>query len=137
MSVHVGQADTGVDRPVQVVVVVTAVLTAIGMLWLVQAAVGGGFPHRTVRVDNQAALPVQVDALDAGGGRLGLGVAKPRATAAFHEVADPGGPWTFVATYGGEEVWRQELTRRELAGRDWRVQVPAEATAALERLGHR
>jgi hypothetical protein len=42
-----------------------------------------------------------------------------------------------VATYGGEEVWRQELTRRELAGRDWRVQVPAEATAALERLGHR
>jgi hypothetical protein len=73
MSVHVGQADTGVDRPVQVVVVVTAVLTAIGMLWLVQAAVGGGFPHRTVRVDNQAALPVQVDALDAGGAASGLG----------------------------------------------------------------
>jgi hypothetical protein len=137
MSAHVQEAGTGVDRRLRAVVAVTAVVTAVGMLWLVQVAVGAGVAHRTVRVDNQAGLPLQLDALDAGGGRLGLGEAKPRTTSSFQEVADPGGAWTFVASYGGQEVWRQDMTGRELTDRDGTVQVPAAATAGLERQGYR
>jgi hypothetical protein len=137
MSVHVQKTGSGVDRPLRAVVAVTAIVTAVGMLWLVQAAVGAGLARRTIRVDNQAGLPVQLDALDGRGGRLGLGEVEPRTTSSFQEVADPGGAWTFVATYGGQEVWRQDMTGRELAGRDWTVRVPAAATAELERQGYR
>jgi hypothetical protein len=89
-----------------------------------------------VRVDNQATLPLQVDAVD-GGGRLGLGEAGPLATATFHQVADLGRTWTFEVTYGGREVSRQTITGEELAGRDWTIRVPAAATADLERQGFR
>ena len=135
MSVGVGQR-TAVDRPVQAVLLITAVLTAIGMLWLVQAGIDDGAAYRTVRVDNQATLPLQVDAVD-GGGRLGLGEAGPLATATFHQVADLGRTWTFEVTYGGREVSRQTITGEELAGRDWTIRVPAAATADLERQGFR
>jgi hypothetical protein len=137
MNLRVGEPGTGTDRPVLVVAVVTAVVAAIGMLWLAQAALGGGVAHRTVRVDNRAALPVQVAAVDGGGDRLGLGEAGPRATTSFAEVADLGSTWTFVMTYGGQEVARQTISGQELAGRDWTIQVPAAATAELERRGFR
>jgi hypothetical protein len=119
---------------VQAVVAVTALLTALGMAWLVQAGIGDEPTYRTVRVDNQASLPLQVDAVD-GAGRLGMGEAGPRATASFDEVVDLGRTWTFVVTYGGREVSRQTITGEELAGRDWTIQIPAAATAALERQG--
>ena len=61
--------------------------------------------------------------------------AGPRATTTFHQVADLGGRWTFVVTYGGLEVSRQTISGPELAGRAWTVQVPAAATAELERQG--
>jgi hypothetical protein len=80
---------------------------------------------------------MQVDAVDGGGARMGLGEAGPRATTTFQEVADLGTPWTFVASYGGREVSRQTLTGRELADRGWTVQVPAAAAADLERQGYR
>jgi hypothetical protein len=137
MSVGLRRPDTEVDRPLLALVAVTAVLTAVGMLWLVRAAVGEGVAYRTIRVDNQAALPVQVDVVDGGGGRMGLGEAGPRAASTFREVADPGRSWTFVASYGGREVARLTLDGRELAGRGWTVQVPAAATAELERQGYR
>jgi hypothetical protein len=135
MSVGVGQRGAGVDRAVQAVVAVTALLTALGMVWLVQAGIGDEPTYRTVRVDNQASLPLQVDAVD-GAGRLGMGEAGPRATASFDEVVDLGGTWTFVVTYGGREVSRQTITGQELAGRDWTIQIPATATAVLERQGY-
>jgi hypothetical protein len=134
MTIRVGQLGAGVDRAVQAVVAVTALLTALGMAWLVQAGIGDEPTYRTVRVDNQASLPLQVDAVD-GAGRLGMGEAGPRATASFDEVVDLGRTWTFVVTYGGREVSRQTITGEELAGRDWTIQIPAAATAALERQG--
>ena len=134
MTIGVGQLGAGVDRAVQAVVAVTALLTALGMAWLVQAGIGDEPTYRTVRVDNQASLPLQVDAVD-GAGRLGMGEAGPRATASFDEVVDLGRTWTFVVTYGGREVSRQTITGGELAGRDWTIQIPAAATAALERQG--
>ncbi len=136
MSVRIERPGTGTDRPVQVLVAVTVAVAAIGVLFLVRAALGdrvGGY--RIVRVDNQAGLPLQVDAVDATGGAMGLGEAGPRSATAFQEVADLGREWTFVASYGGREVARQSLTGRELAARGWTVQIPARATADLEAAG--
>jgi hypothetical protein len=136
MNVRTDRPDIGTDRPVAVLLAVTVAIAAIGMLSLVRAALGDGVgDHRTVRVDNRAGLPLQVDVLDAGRGRMGLGEAAPRSTATFREVADLGGRWTFVASYGGREVARQTLTGRDLAARGWTVQVPAQATADLEAAG--
>jgi len=64
--------NTGLDCPtatgdpvVRAVLAVTAVVTVIGILALLRAASGGGVEHVTVRIDNQAGLAVQVDALNA------------------------------------------------------------------------
>ena len=111
MSVRVRPGGTEVDRPVLAVAVLAVVVTAVGALWL--AASGRD------------------------GGRLGLGLVDPQAVTTFEEVVDLGGSWTFVVSYGGQEVWRQEVDGRELAGRGWTVQVPAEVTLALERQGYR
>jgi hypothetical protein len=117
--------------------VTAIVVTVLGAIWLGQAALGGRPSYRTVRIDNRAALPLQVDAAGADGGRLALGVAGPRATTAFQEVVDQGATWTFVVSYGGQEVLRQSVSREELAGRGWTVQVPETAAMELERQGYR
>jgi hypothetical protein len=137
MSVRVRPNGAGVDRPVLVLAVAAVAVTALGALWLAMAAAGGRPDYRTVRVDNRAALPLQVDAVDGDGGRMGLGLAGPRATTTFREVPDLGATWTFVASYGGQEVWRQAVGGRELAGRGWTVQVPDSVTTELERQGYR
>jgi hypothetical protein len=137
MSVRVRPNGAGIDRPVLVLALVAVVATTLGVLWLARAAVGGRPDYRTVRVDNQAALSLQIDAVDGDGGRMGLGLAGPQATTTFQEVPDLGGTWTFVVSYGGQEVWRQAVDGRELAGRGWTVQVPDAVTLELERQGYR
>ena len=137
MSVRVRPDGTEVDRPVLAMAVLAVVVTAVGALWLASSAVGGRPSYRTIGVDNGAGLALQVDATGPGGGRLGLGLVDPQAVTTFKEVVDLGGSWTFVASYGGQEVWRQEVDGQELAGRGWTVQVPADATLALERQGYR
>jgi hypothetical protein len=136
MSVRLRSAGTAIDRPVLAAALLAVVVTAVGALWLGQAALGGRPDYRTVRVDNQAALPVQVDVAGADGGRLGLGVAGPRATTTFREVADPGGTWIFVVSYGGQELLRQPVSGQDLADRDWTFQVPDDVTMELERQGY-
>ena len=137
MSVRVRPPGSEMDRPVLVLAVAAVVATVLGAIWLGQAALGGRPSYRTVRVDNRAALPLQVDAAGADGGRLALGVAEPRARTAFQEVVDQGATWTFVVSYGGQEVLRQTVSREELAGRGWTVQVPETAATELERQGYR
>ena len=137
MSVQLRPSGAGVDRPVLVLAVAAVVVTAVGVVWLVQAALGGQPTYRTVRVDNRAALPLQVDAAAADGGLLALGQAGAEATTSFHEVPDLGTTWTFVFSYGGREVRRERVSGRELAGRGWTVQVPQTVTAELERQGYR
>ncbi len=39
--------------------------------------------------------------------------------------------------YGGQELLRQTIDGRELAGRGWTVQVPEAATMELEHQGYR
>ena len=136
MSVRVRPNGAGIDRPVLVLAVVAVAVTALGALWLARAAVGGRPDYRTVRVDNQAALPVQVDVAGAGGDVLGLGVAGPQATTTFYEVAEPGRAWTFVLSYGGRELLREAVSGQELAGRGWTFRVPGDLTLELERQGY-
>ena len=123
------------DPVIRAVLVVTAVITIVGVLALVRATVGGGVDHLTVRVENRAGLAVQVDALDASGARVGLGEAGSRTLTTFQEVPDIGPSWTLVATYGGQEVHRQQLARDDLATAGWTVVVPADATVPLEQAG--
>ena len=137
MSVRLRPPGSGIDRPVLILAVAAVAVAAVGAIWLAQAALGGRPSYRTVRVDNRAALPLQVDAAGADGGRLALGLAGPRATTTFSEVVDLGATWTFVVSYGGQEVLRQTVSRQELAGRGWTVQVPEAAAAELERRGYR
>ena len=89
----------------------------------------------TVRIDNQAGLAVQVDALNASGDRVGLGEAEPTTLTTFSQIPDVGSQWTLVAAYGGREVHRVSLTRADLAAGNWTVTIPAAATTTLERAG--
>ena len=121
----------------QAVAVATVVIAVLGMLLLVRVALTGGMDYVTVRVDNRADLALKVDAVDGGGATQGLGTARARALTQVEEVVDQGRTWTFVAAYGGREVFRQSLTRDELAAQGWTVQVPATVTSDLERAGFR
>jgi hypothetical protein len=136
MSVGVRPNGAEVDRPVLAVTVAAVVLAAAGALWLVLASVGGRPDYRDIRVDNRAGLALQVDAVDGDGGMLGIGMAGPRGVTTFHELPDLGRSWTFVFSYGGQEVLREPVAGRELAGRGWTVQVPSEVTTALEGQGY-
>ena len=136
MSVGVRPAGHDVDRPVMALAVAAVVATALGALWLVQVAIGGRPDYRTVRIDNQAGLPVEVEVAGGGGGRLTLGVAGPEEATTFDVVADPGPTWTFVVSYGGRELLREAVGGRDLAGRGWTFQIPGDVTMALERQGY-
>jgi hypothetical protein len=136
MNARLDETTSTTDPVVRGIVVVTLAITIVGVLALIRAAVGGiGVDHVTVRIDNQARLGVQVDALDASGDRVGLGQAEPRTLTTFHEIPDIGARWTLVATYGGQQVHRQTLARTALAAGNWTVTIPAGATSALERAG--
>jgi hypothetical protein len=137
MGVRVRPPGAGIDRPIVALSLLAVVATAVGALWLARTAIVGRPDYRTVRVDNLAGLPLRVEAAGPGGGRLGLGVAAPRAVTTFHEVADRGASWTFVVAYGGEELLGQPVSGRELAARGWTVQVPDDVTLELERQGYR
>ena len=105
MTTRLDDPRTTTDPVVRGALILTLAITIIGVLALVRAAVGDRVDHLTVRVDNQAALAVRIDALDAAGGRVGLGEAKPG------------------------------TLRTDLAAANWTVTVPATATTALERAG--
>ena len=137
MSVRVRPNGAGTDRPVLAVAALAVAVTAAGVLWLALAAAGGRPDYRTITVDNQAGLPLQVDAVAPGGGRLGLGQADPRGVTTFQELPDLGRTWRFSFSYGGQELAGETLSGRELAGRGWTVQIPGTVTMELERQGYR
>jgi len=137
MNVRLEHPWTETDRTVQAVAFATVAIALLGVLLPVRVALTGGVGHVTVRIDNRAGVGLEVDAVDAAGAAQGLGAVGARVVTPVEEVADQGRTWTFVAAYGGREVFRQSLSREELAGRDWTVQIPATATTDLERAGFR
>jgi catechol 2,3-dioxygenase-like lactoylglutathione lyase family enzyme len=137
MNTRLHDPTTTADPVVRGILVVTMAITTLGVLALIRAAIGGGVDHVTVRVDNQAALAVQVDAVDAAGDTVGLGEAGRKSLSTFQEIPDIGPRWTLVASYGGRQVHRETLARAELVARNWTVTIPARASSALERAGFR
>jgi hypothetical protein len=137
MSVRVRPNGTGTDRAVLAVAALAVVVTAAGALWLALAAASGRPDYRTIKVDNRAGLPLQVDAVAPDGGRLGLGVAEEGAVTTFHELPDLGRTWRFTFSYGGRELAAATVAGRDLAGRGWAVQIPGTVTMELERQGYR
>jgi hypothetical protein len=137
MNVRLEDPDIGTSRAIRVMAVAAVIVAAIGLLVLVRAAVGGVPDHRTVHLNNQTALQLRVDVLDASGSLVAVGTAQPRSRTTVTEAVDIGAQWTFVATYGGREVFREALPRDQLAARGWTLRIPASATAELERAGHR
>ena len=136
MSVRVRPPGAEIDRPLVALSLLAVVAAALGALWLAPTAVGGRPDYRTVRVDNRTGLPLQVDAAGPDGGRLGLGQAAP----GHHHLLRgrrPGRSWTFVVSYGGQELLRQPVSGQELAARGWTVQLPEAVTVELERQGYR
>jgi hypothetical protein len=136
MSLRVRPNGAGTDRSVLAVAALAVAVTAAGVLWLALAA-GGRPDYRTITVDNQAGLPLQVDAVAPEGGRLGLGQTGPKGVTAFHELPDMGRTWRFTFSYGGQELAGETVSGRELAGRGWTVQIPGTVTTELERQGYR
>ena len=137
MNVRLEDPDIGVGRAVRVLAAAAVLVTAVGLLVLLRAALGGVPDHRTVHLDNQTALQLTVDVMDASGSTVALGTAQPRSATTVTEAVDVGQRWTFVATYGGREVLRETLDRDQLAARGWTLRIPAEATAELEKAGYR
>jgi hypothetical protein len=137
MNARLDNPLTEADPLLRGVLITTLGIAAIGVLLLVRASFGSGVDHVTVRVDNQAALVLQVDTIDASGATAGLGVAAPKTLTTFPEIPDIGQRWTFVASYGGRQVHRVAMTKAELAARGWTVSIPATATTELEEAGFR
>jgi hypothetical protein len=137
MNVRLEDPDIGIGRAVRVLAAAAVIVAALGLLVLLRAAVGGVPDHRTVHLDNQTALQLRVDVLDASGSLVALGTAQPRTTTTVTEAVDVGQRWTFVAAYGGREVFRETLDSDRLAAQGWRLRIPAEATAELEQAGYR
>jgi hypothetical protein len=133
MNARLDDATSTADPAVRRVLGVTLAITLVGMLALIRA--DGGVDHVTVRINNQGGLAVQVDVLDGSGDRVGLGQAAPKTLTTFQEVPDVGSRWTLVASYGGQQVYRQTLARTALAAGNWTVTIPASATSPLERAG--
>lgn len=125
------------DQLTRVLAVVTVMLSVLFVAWLLSTATAG--PPRTVdtiTIDNRTGLTVAVDAVgDAGA--LALGVVAPEGPTVRHEIEDLGDTWTFVASYGGDEVARTPpLSRARLAAEGWTVRFePTPATQELRRAG--
>jgi hypothetical protein len=137
MNARLDNPLTEADPLLRGMLITTLAVAAIGVLLLIQASVGGGVDHVTVRVDNQAGLGLQVDTIDASGARVGLGIAAAKTVTTFREMPDIGPRWTFVAAYAGRQVHRVTMTKTELAARGWTVSIPAAATTQLEEAGSR
>jgi hypothetical protein len=106
--------------------------------WLLRTATTGGPGHvQSVTLVNQTGLTLAVDAVDAGGTAVFLGLVEPGATVRREEVVDLGPVWVFVASYGGREVYRSSPLRRDqLAAQGWTVLLPpSPATRELEDAG--
>jgi hypothetical protein len=126
------------DWTIQALVAATLLIAAIGVGWLVLAAATDDHVRHlpAIRVQNQTHLPLQLAVIDSGGSQLDLGPHLPGASTVL-DVVDMGPTWTFVASYGGHEVFRQAVPRSDVETRGWSLVIPASTTTDLERQGFR
>lgn len=126
--------------PLLVGVVIVVGLLAVGLAgWLLIGALTTAAPDRVaVEVDNQTALTLEVEAVDAAGTALALGRMPPGQATMRQELPAPASNWTFVAYFGDQEVWRSEpVTPEEVSG-GYSVRIdPTPQTRELEGAGFR
>lgn len=124
------------DWTVQALVAGTLLIAAVLIGWLVATVATDGKVQYVpaVRVDNQTHLALQLQVVDGSGAQLTLGARPPGTSTAF-QVVDMGPTWTFVASYGGREVFRQAVPRGTVEARGWSLVIPPGATADLQRQG--
>lgn len=123
---------------IQALAAATLLLVAVGAGWLMEvAATDDSVRHLpAVRLENQTHLPLQLTVVDRDGAELTLGTHDPGSSTVY-QVVDMGPTWTFVASYGGREVFRQAVPRAEVESRGWSLVIPAGITSDLERQGFR
>lgn len=68
-------------------------------------------------------------------GWLPLGVVPARSEHVVREVVDQGDVWIFGVRHWGEPVGEFSVTRNDLEGTGWRVDVPREVGERLQELG--
>jgi hypothetical protein len=126
------------DWTIQLLVAATLLIAAIGIGWLVLAAATDDHVQHVpaVRVQNQTHLTLQLTAIDPSGAQLTLG-ARPPGTSTVFDVVDMGRTWTFVASYGGRQVFREAVPDSQVTSPGWSLVIPADSTADLERQGFR
>jgi hypothetical protein len=101
---------------------------------LLSACSGPRFVDRIVFV-NGTDYSVSADVGGEADGWLGLGSIPAHGSRAVEQVIDQGTSWTFRFSYGYHHPYEVEVSRRELAGAGWRVEVPGELEADLRAEG--
>ena len=78
---------------------------------------------------------VNVSVRSGADSRYDLGWVWDHAQRDLRDVADVGGTWTFVYSYGGVEAGEQTVARADLAAAGWRVDVPLYVSERLTAAG--
>jgi hypothetical protein len=135
VNARLDRPPTWTDPALQALLAAAVLAAAVGAVLLLRAASTTSVGHVTLRVDNQSSLPLTLEVVDRTGSRLPVGSARAKAQTTVDEVVDVGEEWTFVASYAGQEVHHQSVSKAELRARGWTVTIPANATDQLERAG--
>ena len=126
------------NGPVRIITAAMLLLAAVSTVLLLRFALTGDpAEHVTLTVDNQTALPLGVEAVDATGSALNLGTIDPKTIATRHGVVDLGPTWTFVVRLAGREIHRTPaIARDQLQAQGWTVRIPPEVTSSNPAVPH-
>jgi hypothetical protein len=90
----------------------------------------------SVSIVNPSGYDIRVRATGADrDGWIALGTAQDSATRNTLEVIDQGDRWIFWFTVGGRDGGELEVSRDDLSGDDWTIEVPATVIQQLDDLG--
>jgi hypothetical protein len=110
-------------------------LVLVMVLWVAACA---GPPQRVDRITivNPTGYDLDVDvAGPERGGWLPVAIVEANSEDAAEEVIDQGEVWVFRFLHWGDSVGELSITRAELVGDGWRVEVPEEVEERLQQLG--
>jgi hypothetical protein len=110
-------------------------LVLVMVFWVVACA---GPPPRVDRITivNPTGYDLDVDvAGPERGGWLPVAIVEANSEDAAEEVIDQGEVWVFRFLHWGDSVGELSITRAELVGDGWRVEVPEEVEERLQQLG--
>ena len=111
----------------------------VGLLLL--AVVGGacaGAPPTVERITIVNSTEYDIDVDVTGQDRQGwlpLAIVEARSEDAVEDVIDQGEVWIFRFEHFGDSIDELRLTREELEGSGWRVEIPPEVGQRLQELG--